>query len=261
MFEKLASNTYASTRREYIDDREYIVAPVTMIVAGVLNGTKGALLYPADELKRNPSDWNGMPLTLGHPTNSSGEHTTARSPSVFKKFALGTLYNVHFVGNKLTGEAWFDVGLVKRRSPTLLSKLNSDQPIELSTGLFMDTTAAKGTFNNRPYTAIARNYRPDHLAILLDVKGACSLKDGCGVLAGSFVPFPTLAWNHFMKNVKDDPDFLPLPIMNFEPSSTSPKASKPAANCKCSDPDMLTMPLIDFAAMASERDEDRRAGF
>jgi hypothetical protein len=36
-------------------------------------------------------------------------------------------------------------------------------------------------FNGVKYEGIARNLRPDHLAILPDDKGACSLEDGCGV--------------------------------------------------------------------------------
>lgn len=54
--------------------------------------------------------------------------------------------------------------------------------VELSTGLFTDNEVEAGTWNGEDFVAIARNYRPDHLAILPDKVGACSIKDGAGLL-------------------------------------------------------------------------------
>jgi hypothetical protein len=39
----LTANLVGRSRRETLNGREYIVAPVTLIVPGVLNGSKGAL--------------------------------------------------------------------------------------------------------------------------------------------------------------------------------------------------------------------------
>jgi hypothetical protein len=49
--------------------------------------------------------------------------------------------------------------------------------------LFTDNeTAPPGASHlGRPYNFVARNYRPDHLAILPDQRGACSIEDGCGL--------------------------------------------------------------------------------
>lgn len=67
----------------------------------------------------------------------------------------------------------------------MLDALEAGRPMELSTGLFTqnEPAPAGATFNGRPYDYVARNYRPDHLAVLPDQIGACSLADGCGVLA------------------------------------------------------------------------------
>jgi hypothetical protein len=64
-----------------------------------------------------------------------------------------------------------------------MTKIRQKQPIEVSTGLFTTNYAANpgSNYKGRPYSHIARNYVPDHLAILLDQVGACSIQDGCGI--------------------------------------------------------------------------------
>jgi hypothetical protein len=64
----------------------------------------------------------------------------------------------------------------------VLKSLEKNESIELSTGLSTDTEPSQGVHNGVAYSGIAKNYRPDHLAILPDMVGACSIKDGCGVL-------------------------------------------------------------------------------
>lgn len=173
---------FGNVRQAKLNGRQYLVAPVTMIVPGVLAGNRGPLLYPKEEIAKNIDAWNNVPLTLGHPTNEFGLGVSARSPKVIEKFSLGTVYNTRLNKGKLVAEAWFDTSRIEQLAPEVLSRLNSNQPIELSTGLFTDNYRSEGKFNGRPYNAIAKNYRPDHLAILIDAKGACSLEDGCGVL-------------------------------------------------------------------------------
>jgi hypothetical protein len=173
----------AVARRTWLG-REWLVAPVTMIVPGVLNGSKGPMLYPEDEVSREPDKWNGVWLTAGHP-RAGGQFVSARHPAVLEKYGLGQVYNARYEGGKLLGEAWFDPALVRRNAPPLHDRLLSGTATELSTGLFThDEPVQNGRHTDgRPYAYVARNYRPDHLAILLNEKGACSVKDGCGVLA------------------------------------------------------------------------------
>lgn len=165
-----------AARRRYHNGREYVVAPMTLIVPGVLPGSKGPLLYPPDEVARNVGDWDGVPITLGHPTRN-GRTVSAKSPGVA---AIGHLARPRF-GGRLTAEGWFDVERTRRADPRLLASLTAGDKIELSTGLFTDNHPAAGAHNGRPYHAVARNYRPDHLAILTSQPGACSVRDGCGV--------------------------------------------------------------------------------
>lgn len=179
-------------RRELLNDRAYLVAPFVSIVPGVLNGSKGGLYYPPSEVAANPGVWNNTPLTLGHPTDPlTGQPTSARQPHVLNRVQLGAVYGDRVTENgERAGEAWFDVELTMRRAPAVHNALDRAArgshlpPLELSTGLYTDNVpAANGSADDRgrAYEAIAINYRPDHLAILLDQRGACSVEDGCGV--------------------------------------------------------------------------------
>jgi len=180
--QRLTANLVGKIRREILNGREYLVAPISMIVPGVLNGSKGPLLYPLDEITKNADAWNGIPIVVNHPTDEDDNPVSGRTPKVLEKSGIGTIFNVTANG-KLTAEGWFDVEKTKQLSPSTLNKLEKGETEELSTGLFTDNIAVKNKaeFNGKPYTHIARNYRPDHLAILPGKRGACSVEDGCGV--------------------------------------------------------------------------------
>lgn len=171
-----------SYRTETLHGREFWVAPFVSLVEGVLNGSKGPLFYPAEEIRKNPGAWNGMPLTYGHPTTRNGNPLPGRSPEVADKFQLGYVYNDWTEGDRRGGEAWFDKQWTRQKAPAVANKLAANQPIELSTGLGTEDYAQQGKDKRgRSYSAVARNYAPDHLAILTDQRGACSLADGCGI--------------------------------------------------------------------------------
>lgn len=181
--EYVVHNSGLTTRKEHLNGRDYLVAPASMLVPGILPGSQGALYYPKEEVIKNTRLWNGMPLTLGHPTDNNGNAVSARNPAILDKFSLGQVFNVTGVNGKLDGEAWFDVDRTSMLAPSLLRKLELQEPFELSTGLFVKTKSVRnGVFKGKRYDGIASNYEPDHLAVLLGQKGACGLNDGCGVL-------------------------------------------------------------------------------
>lgn len=171
--------------------RPFLVCDATLIVPGVLPGSKGPLLYPADEVRNSAPSWEGTPVVLYHPADPvTGAQQSARSPGVMKRAGMGFVANSRFRQDRLTAETWFDVGHTTRLDLALnaahrvLPRLRAGVPVELSTGLFTanQLVRAGATWNGRPYVAVARNYRPDHLAVLPDQVGACSVRDGCGVL-------------------------------------------------------------------------------
>jgi hypothetical protein len=191
--ETIVVNLSGTVRRETLNGRSYLVAPMTLLVPGVLEGSQGPLYYPPEEVAHNFDAWNGMPLIKGHPASTDGKPLSARTPAVLASSMMGYALNVGISStNELQGEAWFDEDLTKRVDSNLHIALLQDRPIELSTGLFTTNIPAAlnasysgtdryGRPYTRPYSYVARNYRPDHVAILTDQKGACSLDDGCGV--------------------------------------------------------------------------------
>lgn len=174
----IAANRSGAVRREERHGRAYLVAPVVMLRPGVVPGSRGPLLYPHEEIRRNPADWSGVPLVLGHP-HHNGTPLSARTPDVP---ALGRVYNVHANG-VLAAEAWFDIDATRFHAPALLADLEAGRPVEVSTGLYLDEVPESGTHNGRAYKGVARAYKPDHLAVLFGngERGACSIADGCGL--------------------------------------------------------------------------------
>ena len=175
--ELITVNFSGKVRKEILGGREHLVAQMTMIVPGVLNGSQGPLLYPPEEVAKNAQAWNGIPLTLGHPESKS-----ARDPSVINAVGLGTVYNAHIDGLNLVAEGWFDVERTQTIENSVFSALVAGDQIELSTGLYIDKEPVdNGEWNGTTYTHKVKNFKPDHLAILIDQRGACSLEEGCGV--------------------------------------------------------------------------------
>lgn len=163
------------TRTNYLG-RDYLVAPVTLIRPGVLNGSQGPILYELDDMEESVDAWNGKPLLLGHPVGRSG-----MEPDIIESTGVGWVFNAAVRG-KLVAEAWFDIEKTRRLNRELLTQIEARKPVEVSTGLVVSVEHGEGTDDRgRPYNRIARHYRPDHLAILVNQVGACSLNDGCGI--------------------------------------------------------------------------------
>lgn len=222
------NNLGAVVRHESLNGRPYLVAPAVLLTEGVHVGSIGALFYPASELAKTPQVWNHKPITIGHPATAIDQYE-------LQARQVGIVMNTTFRDGKLIAEAWLErdrLGLVDAR---VLNAIDARQMLEVSTGLFTDNEQTEGTFNGKSYSAIARNYRPDHLAILPDIVGACSVRDGCGLLRNQGDPMseplqlPRL-WGENPKpaNVHGP---LPLPTMNFRDCGCPDKA-----NCGCSQP-------------------------
>ncbi len=180
--ERITINLVDKSRSAVLNGRQYLVSPATLIVPGVLKGSQGALYYPPEEVGKNPAVWNGIPLVVLHPVRNS-QHVSANDPEVLEAQGVGNVFRSKFK-DKLTAEAWFDVEATRRVDNRVLDALESGKSIELSTGLFTDNEpAANGavTDDGKSYDFTARNYRPDHLAVLPDQIGACSVEDGCGI--------------------------------------------------------------------------------
>lgn len=184
-----ALQIHRRTASQYQVDRrvwngvEYLVVPVVMMVEGVHSGSRGPLFHSASELGRVVAAWNGIPVTISHPQVGS-DFVSANSPEQLER-SVGVVFNARMDGAKLKAEAYLNPAKLSAISPETLTRVLEGQPLEVSVGVFTDEIEATGQWNSEAYVGIARNHRPDHLALLPNEVGACSINDGCGVRVNS----------------------------------------------------------------------------
>ena len=138
----------------------------------------------AEEFGANPLSWNGRPIVVNHP-EIDGEKVSASLPEIVDKEKIGEIYNTTLDDKKLKLEAWIDLERAESLGGTIHETVQrlqeGEEVIEVSTGLFSNVEDKDGKFNEEDYKGIWRNVIPDHLAILSEETGACSIEDGCGV--------------------------------------------------------------------------------
>lgn len=174
----LSANQRGTPRQVEFDGRPHLVVPMRMIVSGVLPGSDGPLYYPTSELERSAARWNAVPVTVGHPRGPDGALISAQSPGVP---VIGRVFSANFRAGGLEAEAWLDIEESNRLAPGLIDRAMRGWQIEISTGLHTRKERRVGVANGRAYDGIARDHQPDHLAVLLNERGACGLVDGCGL--------------------------------------------------------------------------------
>ena len=165
-------------RREKLDEKAYLVVPVIALQEGVFNG----VYHPLEELSVAVQAWNGSPITVNHPTLKDTP-VSANSPQILESQTIGILYNSLLEDKKLKGEAWLDVEKTKRIGfENMIDHFDAGKVMNVSVGYFSLKEDKEGTFGDKPYKQIARGFRPDHLALLPDDNGACTLEEGCGAM-------------------------------------------------------------------------------
>ncbi len=173
----LQDNTLMRTK--ILEGRKHLVLPVVMMVEGVHNGSHGRLLHLAEDLGKFPGSWDGIPVMVGHP-QKDGQNISANSPDVIER-SVGRVYNTQMVGGKLKAEVWVDEQKIQSISPEAMEYIRKGSPLEVSVGVFTDEQSENGDWKGEAYVAVAKNHRPDHLALLPGDRGACSWDDGCGI--------------------------------------------------------------------------------
>ena len=166
--------------QKMLEGRAHFVCPVVMLREGVFEGSAGAMYYPADEIEAAAHLWNGRPVVVYHPAMQTASY--AGRPEVFDRQRDGTLFNARLENGRLKADAWIDAERVAAVDRRVLDSIETGRMMELSTGLYTDQDVHPGSFAGLDYAAIARNHRPDHLALLPDLIGACSIEDGAGFL-------------------------------------------------------------------------------
>ena len=168
-------------RVDNLEGREHVVVPMVILTEGVHSGTGGALYYPEEELSKTPEVWDHKPVVVYHPT-MNGVPISACSPTIVNSRKVGVMMNTRWESGRLKSEAWVERSRADAVDERIMQAVEAGEMMELSTGLFTDNEQADGEWNGESYGAIARNFRPDHLALLPDQIGACSIQDGAGFL-------------------------------------------------------------------------------
>lgn len=168
----------ASTwREETRDGKKFLVVNGVAVVEGVLKN----YLVPFSEFGAFAPDWNDVPLVIRHPKQNGGSARTT-NPDVP---VVGRFYNAKLdqAGKRLVGEFWLDQGelLKTPEGKTIANSIKAGKRIEVSTGYFAAIEQAPGQHNGVNYVGIHRSLHPDHIAILPDQLGACSIVNGCGL--------------------------------------------------------------------------------
>jgi len=177
-----------TTRMESLDGMQYLVAPVVMLKEGVHSGSTGAFYYPDVEIAKSAQLWNGVPVTLPHPEDDSGKAISANSPEMISQFKVGRVFNSHWdkEAESLKAEIWIDVKKMDSlQQGAILDVIKQSKQMDVSTGLFSEEDGESGEWKGEEYNAAVFNFKPDHLALLPNVSGACSWEDGCGVRMNS----------------------------------------------------------------------------
>lgn len=181
--QKLKINSKSS--RKTIDGVEHLVVPCIAIKEGVLN----SIYYSADQINTFSQAWNGVPVPVYHPKKGNN-YVSANNVDIEETQNIGRVYNVNFIKKKkqLKCELWLNIEKADSLGfSEVITSLESGEIMEVSTGMFQDTTPDSGEYNSKPYTHTAHGIRPDHIALLPDEVGACSVADGCGVRANQLV--------------------------------------------------------------------------
>lgn len=179
----ISLHEHYSTRIEMLEGRRQVVVPVVMMVEGVHAGSHGPLFHSAEELGKYPIAWDGRPVTVPHPNDEDGNPASANTPENIEQFTVGRVFNTHMDGTRLRAEAWLDEQKLRQYANDTYEIIMAGQPLDVSIGVITDDEFTPGEWNGEAYDAVARNHRPDHLALLPGRIGACSWADGCGVRA------------------------------------------------------------------------------
>lgn len=174
----------ANCRLDVLEGKEYVVVPMVILTEGVHAGSAGPVYYPAEELAKVPEVWNHKPVVVYHPT-FNGRGVSACDPVILNSRKVGLMLNTRFEKGRLKSEAWIDQNRADQVDERIMAAVNAKEMMELSTGLYIDIEEVEGDWNGEHYIGIARNFRPDHLALLPDQVGACSIADGAGFLRNS----------------------------------------------------------------------------
>lgn len=173
------------------DGSTYTIKDVVGAIDDIVMNSR---LYPADQLKAAAATLEGKPAPAGHPKNSAGQAISALNGEALASAWIGSYVRnarheagrtiADVVVNEAQARAHPDGAKLIERLDAAIAGNNAD-PIHVSTGLMMDPIIANGESRGKKYSSIVTNIRYDHLAILLNEKGAATPDQGVGMFLNS----------------------------------------------------------------------------
>ena len=161
-----------------LGDKTYYVLPgVPVVKATVMNGT----VLPLQELKKSVQAWNMKPVVFGHP-KENGIHVSASKESQIPNH-VGFVTNSRMDGERMRSDLFLEKNKIDNHPDggRLLQLAKAKKPINVSTGYFDRVEQGSGIKDGKVFVGTQADLSPDHLAILLDEKGACACEHGCGI--------------------------------------------------------------------------------
>jgi len=181
----IAANLHGPGRRETVMGRDFLVVPVVMVREQILNNNLGATFLPASAINQAWADqWNAAPAVINHPS-MRGKPVSARDPGVMNSSGVGFVYRARAENGELRAEAYIDDSRAEEVHglPIILERIANREPVEVSTGFPAAIDPTPGVFNGEAYDKVLTPLGVDHLALLPNARGACSVSDGCGLAA------------------------------------------------------------------------------
>lgn len=171
----VAATISGIVRKVVENGREFIVAPIVAVKDGVLNGE----LVRSDVLGRLLDEWEGTPLTINHPPDDAAAVIT-KTHAWIRQNEIGTMRNVHVAQNRLKGEVWIPTDQTAPEVKAVIKRIENGETLQVSVGFLSAFTVQKGTFGRKQFREVTQDAAPNHVALLPNDVGACSIVDGCG---------------------------------------------------------------------------------
>jgi hypothetical protein len=204
-----------SFREETIDGTEYLVHDVVAQREGVYtypdpNGGVRREFISAEELEGSIEGVDEVPIVLRHPEDPDGNPTQTTHPRAnFSEVGKWSDLRPTNANDGIAGSVYIRANEIGEHDGDLRKYKNQVEQFgvgEVSTGYdIQQAVKDPGRYNGMKYSHKQVGPSLDHLALLPDKEGDCSVEDGCGLGRANEVEESQVRVNHYIPDV-DGPD-------------------------------------------------------
>jgi hypothetical protein len=178
IFQRRSSPELYSVETVEVDGAEYFKLPVVMMRQGVFRGSAGPLRHLMTNYLGNVGEWQGVPVTISHPSDSNGNFVSANTEGVQ---IVGYVHQPKVEDAALKAFVMLNKQKLEEVNIQAYNQITNGLPIDVSIGIFASHDGTAGVHDGVNYVATVTHSIPDHLAILPNEEGACSWNHGCGI--------------------------------------------------------------------------------